>query len=160
MISKPIALSLVIALATGLSLTGCGRQEAPPPMPSASAPAPASAHVAAATVSVVTATVGTTIDADRKVATPTSLFKSTDTIYLSVGTATSDPAATVPGTLDVKWTYQDGQVVSEESVDIEFSGEGATEFHISKPDGFPAGKYKVEVSLNGDLVQAREFSVR
>ena len=31
------------------------------------------------------------------------------------------------------------------------TGSAATEFHISKPDGWPAGKYKLEVLLNGTL---------
>lgn len=35
------------------------------------------------------------------------------------------------------------------------TGESATEFHISKPDGWPAGKYRVEILLNGATVQTR-----
>ena len=34
-----------------------------------------------------------------------------------------------------------------------------TEFHISKADGWPAGKYKVEVSLNGVPAETKEFTV-
>jgi hypothetical protein len=34
-----------------------------------------------------------------------------------------------------------------------------TEFHLSKPDGWPAGGYKVEVLLNGISAGTREFKV-
>jgi hypothetical protein len=35
-----------------------------------------------------------------------------------------------------------------------------TEFHISKPDGLPAGKYKVEVLLNGNAAGSKDFTVK
>jgi len=35
-----------------------------------------------------------------------------------------------------------------------------TEFHISKPDGWPAGKYKVEVCLDNQTAGTKDFSVR
>ena len=38
----------------------------------------------------------------------------------------------------------DGQTVNESSQSIAPNGPAATAFQISKPDGFPPGKYKVE----------------
>jgi hypothetical protein len=35
-----------------------------------------------------------------------------------------------------------------------------TTFHISKPDGWPAGSYKVEISLDGTVVDSRDFTVQ
>ena len=35
-----------------------------------------------------------------------------------------------------------------------------TEFHISKPDGWPAGKYKVEVFLNDQSAGTKNFEVQ
>src|SRR5678809_1164156 len=35
-----------------------------------------------------------------------------------------------------------------------------SEFHISKPDGLPVGKYKVEISVDGAAAASREFEVR
>jgi hypothetical protein len=43
---------------------------------------------------------------------------------------------------------------------VNFTGNGVTDFQISKPDGWPTGKYKVEVSLDGAAVQSREFEVK
>ena len=71
------------------------------------------------------------------------------------------PAASVPGKLTAKWTHLDSdQVVHEESRDLTLAGDGVTSFQISKPDGWPTGRYKVEVMLDGTLVQTREFDVR
>ena len=48
----------------------------------------------------------------------------------------------------------------EETKDITFSGDGVTNFQISKPDGWPAGKYRLEVLLDGTVVQTRDFDVK
>src|SRR3546814_6948407 len=82
------------------------------------------------------------LGADMKVGAPSTTFAPSDTIYASVATSTSDPAASVPGTLSAKWTFEDGQVVNEESKSVNLTGAGNTEFHIAKPDGSPAGKSK------------------
>ncbi|RZA13591.1 MAG: hypothetical protein EOP93_20020 [Lysobacteraceae bacterium] len=93
--------------------------------------------------------------------TPLTSFAGKDTIYAAVSTATSDPAASVPGKLGVKWTHVDSnQIVHEETKDITFAGDGVTDFQISKPDGWPKGKYKLEVSLDGNVVQTRDFEVK
>ncbi|TXH72183.1 MAG: hypothetical protein E6Q88_06750 [Lysobacteraceae bacterium] len=76
---------------------------------------------------------------------------------------TSDPAASVAGKLTAKWTFMNGaeaMPVSEESKDFNFAGAGTTNFEISKPDGWPVGKYKVEILLDGAVVQTREFEVK
>ena len=59
-----------------------------------------------------------------------------------------------------RWTYQDGQVVNEESQVITPTGSAVTEFHIAKPDGFPAGGYQVEVIANGASAGKRAFQVQ
>ena len=67
----------------------------------------------------------------------------------------------MPGKLGVKWSHVDSnQTVNEDSRDLTLTGTGATEFHIAKPDGWPKGKYKVEVALDGTVVQTREFEVK
>ena len=77
------------------------------------------------------------------------------------GIIQSFPMASVPGKLGVKWTHVDSnQTVNEESKDITLAGDGVTDFQISKPSGWPTGKYKVEISLDGNVVQTREFEVR
>ncbi|HEV8695469.1 MAG TPA: hypothetical protein VGQ93_15005 [Lysobacter sp.] len=155
--------ALLVALLGIVALAGCKKKEEP--MPAATTPPPATTAPAPApmpaTASVVAVDLGNAVGADMRVSTPASTFKPKDTIYVSIGTSTSDPVASVPGKLGVKWSHVDSnQVVNEESRDITFTGTGATEFHIAKPDGWPTGKYKVEVSLDGMPVQSRDFEVK
>ena len=62
--------------------------------------------------------------------------------------------------LKARWTFQDGQVIEETEQVISPTGDAATEFHISKPDGWPAGKYRLEILMNGEPIQTKEFEVR
>ncbi|GGA82474.1 hypothetical protein GCM10011521_21020 [Arenimonas soli] len=157
--STPLTPALGLALAATLALAGCKKDEAtPPPVVTQPAPAPAPAPVAA-TVSVTGVTLGTDVDADGRVIESQSRFTPNQAITASVSTNTSDPVAAVAGSLSAKWLYQDGQVVNEESNAFSFAGPGTTNFRISKPDGWPVGRYTLEVSLDGRKVETREFTV-
>jgi hypothetical protein len=153
---------LAIPLLAMLALAGCKKDEAPPPV---ATPAPAPAPVpppapVAATASVIDVQVGSELDAVGKVTQANTQFEPKQTITASVTTGTSDPAATVAGTLAAKWLFEDGQVVNEESKTFNFTGPGTTNFQISKPDGWPAGRYTLEISLDGTKVATREFAVK
>jgi len=164
MIRNRLTTALAAALLASVALVGCKKKEEPvavstPPAttePVAPTPPPAPA----ATVSVTTVDLGTTVGPDKKIATPTATFKPKDTINASVGTTTSDPATAVAGKLGAKWTFQDGQTVKEASEDINFAGPGQTVFSINSPKGFPTGKYKLEVLLDGAVTQTRDFEVK
>ena len=157
--------AMTAALIGTVALVGCKKNDAPAPLPPVasdtlppSTPAPV-ATTATAMVSGVD--LGNAVGADMRVTAPMTSFATSDTIYAAVATNTSDPAATVPGKLGVKWTHVDsGQTVHEETKDISFAGDGVTNFQISKPDGWPTGKYRVEIMLDGTTVQTREFDVR
>ena len=107
-------------------------------------------------VKVTRIDVGRSVTADKTIAEKSDSFRPADTFYVSVETDGSGPSAT----LTARWTYQDGQVVDESKQSIAPTG-GATvtEFHLSKPDGWPSGGYKVEVLLNGASAGTREFKV-
>ena len=101
---------------------------------------------------------GSRIGSDLSVLTPTTSFRSMDTIYAVVTTATS--GGEVAGVLRVRWSYgEDDQTVHEEMKPLQFSGNGVTAFQISKPDGWPQGDYRVQVTLDGRETKARTFSV-
>jgi len=158
-------LAMLAVLIGSAAMVGCKKKEEPAPMPpvasepAATAPAPMPA--AAATASVTGVDLGNAVGADMRVAAPMGTFAPKDTIYAAVMTATSDPAASVAGKLGAKWTHVDSnQVVHEDSKDLTFAGDGVTDFQISNPDGWPTGKYKVEIMLDGNVVQTREFEVR
>jgi uncharacterized protein YfaS (alpha-2-macroglobulin family) len=98
---------------------------------------------------------GRSLSADKTIKDDTDSFKPNDTIYASI--VTKGAAATA--TLKAHWTYQDGQVVNDSTQTIAPTGDARTEFHISKPDGWPTGKYKLEVFLNGSSAATRDFEV-
>ena len=169
MTSKTLNIAIAAALFGTLALAGCKKDQdetamTPPPATTEPAPTPTPmpepAPAPASSASVTAVDLGNSIGADMKVATPSTSFAPTDTIYASVATSTSDPAGSVPGTLSATWTFEDGQVVNEESKSVNLTGAGNTEFHIAKPDGFPAGSYKVEISLDGNVVQSKDFTVQ
>ena len=98
---------------------------------------------------------GRSLNADKTINDNAASFKPNDTVYASI--ATRGTAATA--TLKARWTYQDGQVVNESSQTIAPTGDARTEFHVSKPDGWPTGKYKLEVFLNGSSAATKDFEV-
>ena len=98
---------------------------------------------------------GRDLTADKMIGNRTDSFKPNDTIYASVATEGAAPSTTIKA----RWTYQDGQIVSESTQTIAPTGDARTEFHVSKPDGWPAGKYKIEVLVNGATAGTKEFEV-
>ena len=159
-----ISQALLVAVIGSAALIGCKKKEEPAPAAPAPAPAatePAPMAMPAATASVTAVTLGNAVGADGKVAAPSASFAKADTIYAVVETQTSDATASVPGKLSAKWTHVDSsQVITEESKDFAFTGPGTTTFQISKPDGWPTGKYKVEISLDGAVVNTTDFEVK
>jgi hypothetical protein len=107
------------------------------------------------TVQVADVTIGRGVSADKHVANQTDSFSARDTIYASVHTTGSAPNTNIAA----RWTFQDGQVVNESTETIAPSGDAYTEFHISKPSGWPAGKYTLHVLVNNQEVQTKDFTV-
>lgn len=157
-----LATAVAAALLGALALAGCKKDEPATPPPTASEPAttPAATPAPATAVNVTAVDLGNAVGGDQRVATPMTAFSPGDTIYASVATSTADASAPARGTLAARWTYQDGQVVDELSQDYAFTGSGNTVFQISNPDGWPVGTYKIEVMLDGNVVQTRQFEVR
>jgi hypothetical protein len=114
------------------------------------------AGTVAAEIRVTDVELGRGIGADKRVTDETDDFRPNEVVYVSVLTDGSAPSAT----LTARWTFQDGQLVDETTQTIQPSGATATEFHISKPDGLPAGNYRVQILLNGREVESEEFEVK
>lgn len=107
-------------------------------------------------VRVTDVTLGRSIGGDKMVTDKTDNFKPNDTVYASVATEGSAQSAT----LRAKWTFEDGQVVDDSSHTIAPGSRERTEFHIAKPDGWPTGKYTVEVFLDNKSADTKSFEVR
>jgi hypothetical protein len=106
-------------------------------------------------VQVMGVDLGRNIGTDKQVTERVDTFKPNDTIYASIHTSGSAPSSK----MSVKWTDPNGQVVDQsEQPIVTAEGSNAMEFHLSKP-GLQAGTYKVEVFVDGNSVQSKEFKV-
>jgi predicted small lipoprotein YifL len=146
-----------VTIAAAFALAACGKKEPPaaPPAPApASAPVPAPAPAPAPVgVTVSSVALGKSVGADKKVSVPAEVFAKGDTIHASIDTAT----------VQARWTFtKDGKTVpvKEESATISATGPSTTEFHISKPDGWPVGSYAVEILVDGKTAASKTFSVQ
>jgi hypothetical protein len=163
--------ALATALVAVLAVAGCKKKDetgatppastpeamsTPAPPMSSEMPPPAAttaqAAAAATTVTVTTVDLGNAIGADNRIAAPTTSFSTKDTIHASV--ATDGPG----GNLTAKWTMGDKVVDTQDKTVA--AGPQVTEFSISKPDGWPAGHYTLQVSANGNVLQSRDFDVK
>jgi hypothetical protein len=138
----------LFCLALLLSGTACATREADESAttePATQAPAP--------TAQVTEVILGRDLDTDNRVTVQTDQFKANDVVYVTVLTSGSSPNST----LRAVWTDANGQVVDESQQVI--ASTGVTEFHVSKPEGLPAGRYQVEIFLDGNSVQTKEFVV-
>jgi hypothetical protein len=125
---------------------------APPDTTAAAAPAPAPVPFAVQVIEV-----GKQVGPDKKVTAPAATFGPKDTIYASVATEGAAPSKTIVA----KWTFGPaGKLVKADSQTIAPTGPAATEFHISKPSGWPVGKYKVEITVDGSPAGSKEFEVK
>lgn len=144
----PNLLALFLASVVSTGLVACGTDEAPPAQRDGDTPAAQAAQF-------VDAELGRSVGGDRSITDATDEFAPNDTIYVSVETEGTASSAS----LVARWTYQDGQEIDRSEATISPRGREHTEFHISKPDGWPAGEYQVEISLDGRAVEVLDFEV-
>ena len=154
--------------ATAPATPAAAGSAAAPAAPAASSTATSAAAPAAAAVAVAPAkapltvakvTLGDAVNAEHKITRPGNSFSASDkTIYASVATEGSSGGAT----LNAKWSYLEGQgqLVSSVSQSIATDGPAVTTFKVENPDLWPAGKYKVEISLDGKPVATQDFAIR
>lgn len=155
--TRPIARTAwrVSAAAFIVVALGCKKKESAPPAET-STTTPAPAPPAPAALMVVSVDLGPGIGPDKRVTAPSMTFGRRDTVYASVGTVGTASNAN----LAAKWTYQTGQVVDSSVQPISATGPAQTEFHIAKPGGLPAGRYRVEIFLDGRSTTTKEFEIK
>ena len=160
--NKKYILATLVAL--GLTLNACGKKEEAPkpqvtPAPATTpAPVPPPAPPAIAGVTVGSITLGNAIGVGKKVSQASDSFGKKDTIYAVVDTTGSGTA-----TLKAKWTYRKGgqeSLVKEDKQTITPTGPASSEFHISKPDGWPVGDYQVEIFVDDKPARSKTFTVK
>jgi hypothetical protein len=139
----------LVSLLLPLAAIACGRSEPSPPPPTAAA---APTTTMPAPLSVASVTLGKELGPDKQVVAASETFGPKDTIYASV-----DTSGVGKGKLRALWTYVRGEKTSkvdETTIDVDATGPAVSEFHVSKPSGWPKGDYKVEVFLNDSTTPA------
>ena len=171
MISIRYGNQLIIAMTGALALAACGHETPPPPPPKpaptapAPAPTPPPTAPAAAPATAPAGTTFTSVELGNGVnasgnalnGAPTTTFSPKDTIYALV---TTSSASAAPATIGARWTFDGSTLVNESNHQVTAAGSQVTEFHISKPDGWPAGKYSVAISIDGKQVGSKDFEVK
>lgn len=154
-----IAYALIVALAGTAALAGCKKREEPvatPPVATTPTPPPTPMETTPAGVTVSAVSVGNQAGADRFV-NPVLNFSPSDHIIVSIRT---DGAASNVD-LGARLTYQDGQVAGEQNATLNTTGAETTNIDFTKATPWPAGKYKAEVTINGQPAgTAQEFEVK
>jgi len=143
---------LALGLGVFVFAGACKKKETPAADTTAIAPAPEPAPVALHVTGVET---GKGINDDKTVKDDAHDFGVRDTIYVSVKTEGAGS-----GKLAAKFTFKDGQTVNESSQDIAPTGDANHEFHLTKKTAWPKGDYKVLITLNGDSVGVKDFTVK
>jgi hypothetical protein len=161
-----------LLLLTLAAAAACGKSKAPdaasaapstsPTPPNGAAPQePAQAMstaASAAPLTVVALGLGNAIGPDKKVLAEVDTFAKTDTIYAAVGTTGAGT-----GKVTARWSSvaHNGaeKRLSEDSQAISPTADATTEFHISKPEGWAAGDYKIEILLDGKSVATKAYRV-
>jgi len=117
--------------------------------------APAAAPAGPVNLKVERIDLGTAIDADKKVTTPATRFKSSDTIYASIvgeGVATRS-------TLRTRWLTDRGRLTYDASQYVVPNGITIAEFHSPSPNNWPAGKYRVELFVDTQPAGSVDFTI-
>ena len=162
-----ISTAVLAALLATVALAGCKKKEdtadnnAQPAATAPAAPAPMTEAApqpmtAAAGVNVSAVTVGKTAAADKTV-TSVALFAPKDDIIVSIRTDGSANNANVAA----KLTFQNGQVAGEQNQVVNTTGAETTNISFKNANGWPAGKYRAEVTVDGKAAGSpQEFEVK
>lgn len=96
--------------------------------------------------------IGRALNRDGSISSITTLFKPSETVYVSVQTGAGK------GVISVKWKFGN-QLIDEPTKKVDYDGPSSTEFHLQNSGGFPSGDYSVEVFIDGVSVGTRAFKV-
>ena len=96
--------------------------------------------------------VGRSLNPDRSIASITTLFKPSETVYVSVQTGAGK------GVIGVKWKFGN-QIIDEPTKQVNANGPTSTDFQLQNSGGFPAGDYSVDIFIDGVQVGTRAFKV-
>lgn len=159
---------LATVLLTTLLLAACGgKDDAAPAAPTdAAAPSAADAPAEEALAEmppmptgdfrITSVTLGNAVDEEGQVRKPLDTFAPGDKIFAAVVSVGSSDGLT----LAAQWTAADGTPVAQAGQSLNPSTPTVATFSIAQPEPWPAGGYKVDISINGRVVESRSFLVQ
>lgn len=148
--TRSLLFLMIIALAATVAFVGCGKKEEPKPVVQEAPPPPPAPSIA----DVVLAK---GFDAAWNAVGPTTTFASKDRINALVKTANAVPGNIVVATW---WYLKTNQVVKSDTIALREAGANNTQFFIERAKGWPAGDYRVDVTLNGGAPRSAAFQVQ
>ncbi len=158
---------LATALLLTLSLAACADKDEPAPATPAAAAAPAAAKAPAQEVPaeepplptgdfrISSVTLGNAVDEAGHVRTPMEIFTPGDKIFAAVVSVGGSDGLT----LAAQWTAADGTPVAQAGQSINPSTPTVATFSIAQPEPWPTGGYRVDIAINGRVVESRNFLV-
>ena len=146
----------LLALALAFGAAACAKKDDATTDNVAAGTVDTAGAVANAAFKVSDVKLGKSLNADKTIKDNADDFGVRDTIYASVKTEGSATGAT----LMARWTFQDGQVVEEQTQTINATGDAITEFHVMKATAWPTGNYKLSILLNGTEVETEDFEIK
>jgi hypothetical protein len=108
--------------------------------------------------SVRTIELGRHAGTSLRITEPTVEFTSKDTMFLAVIVQNPD----ADSRLTARWSAADGSVVDSSGQNVERdmgSAMSVTQFRVMRDKGWPAGRYTVDVWMNGALAGSKAFTV-
>ena len=105
-------------------------------------------------LTVTTIQTGKSLNSDNSIASHTTRFAPKDSIYVSVLTG-----ARGSGMIVARLRFAGGGVINEQTKDVSYNDQAATDFRFQAADGFPPGEYTIEVLLDGKAIDTRNVRV-
>jgi len=146
-----LRLMLPLGLVLLVGITGCGKKEEPKPPVQQPVQMPPPPQPAVASVVLAKG-----VDISWNAVNAATDFKPKDRINALVKTENA-----VPGNLlKVEWYYVNtNQLIKTDSVSLKETGTNNSSFFIERAKGWPAGSYRIDVSLNGAMARTAAFTV-
>src|SRR5690348_4713935 len=110
---------------------------------------------AVAPIQVADVSLGRAVDTAKKITDETDDFMPHDTVFVTVHTTGAANGATV----GARFNFEDGKVVGDKNEIISPTTDEYTDFRLAKGSGLKVGKYTVHVTLNGQEIQSKDFTV-
>lgn len=125
-------------------------------MPAESAPESSPPTPALGDFKIVRVSLGRSLDIGNDIAEERNVFAPRDPVYAAVVTAGIHQGLM----LSARWFDGDGKLLAQNDQRMVPDGPMLATFHLNPPGGWPKGHYKLDIAIDGQSMQVKEFDVR